>query len=141
MKKYFIVAVMLLSSLMMASCKPSRDEADKKLALACINSIKALSDTTDFIEIQKTEFKSEKGNNDVSLRTVLLNAHFVHDGGVIVEKNYTCSYREQWNMISYMPEFYSLEKDGLQYGNFDGRLLGEMNDLIKINQETERVLY
>jgi len=141
MSRYFILMTFMILSLTAISCAPSREVADKKLAVACEGSIKALYEKNDRIDIQKTSFISKKGYDNVSLRIVKLDAKFIRYGGIIQEKTWTCSYKEQWSIFGYMPEFYSLEKDGARYGNFDGKIVGDFEALMKINMETEKVLY
>ncbi len=141
MSRYFILITFMILSLTATSCVPSREVADKKLASACEGSIKILYEQNDKIDIQKTSFLSRKGHDNVSLRIVKLDANFVRSDGIIQEKTWTCSYKEQWSIFGYMPEFYSLEKDGMRYGNFDGKIVGDFEALMKINIETEKALY
>lgn len=141
MRKFLIVMTVFLASAIAASCTPSRDAADKKLATACLGSVQALSGPEDLIDVQTTAFKSEKNQDGASLRTVRMHVNFVKDHGAIQEKDYTCAYKEQWTFFAYMAEFYSLEKDSDKYGNFDGHILGDVTDLMKINQATEKALY
>lgn len=141
MSRYFILITFMILLLTATSCAPSREVADKKLASACEGSIKILYEQNDKIDIQKTSFLSRKGHDNVSLRIVKLDANFVRSDGIIQEKTWTCSYKEQWSIFGYMPEFYSLEKDGMRYGNFDGKIVGDFEALMKINIETEKALY
>ncbi|MCK4945265.1 MAG: hypothetical protein KAS59_03275 [Alphaproteobacteria bacterium] len=141
MSRYFILITFMILLLTATSCAPSREVADKKLASACEGSIKILYEQNDKIDIQKTSFLSRKGHDNVSLRIVKLDANFVRSDGIIQEKTWTCSYKEQWSIFGYMPEFYSLEKDGMRYGNFDGKIVGDFEALMKINIATEEALY
>ncbi|MFH1158605.1 MAG: hypothetical protein V1721_06960 [Pseudomonadota bacterium] len=140
MSRYFILMTALFLSLAATSCAPSRERADKKLAAACEGSIRSLYEQNDRIDIRKTSFLSGKGHGDVSLRIVKLDADFARNGGIVQEKTWTCSYKEQWSLFGYMPEFYNLEKDGARYGNFDGKIVGDFADLMKINAATEKSL-
>ncbi|MCK5554981.1 MAG: hypothetical protein KAI76_01975 [Alphaproteobacteria bacterium] len=141
MSRYFILITFMILSLTATSCAPSREVADKKLASACEGSIKILYEQNDRIDIQKTSFMSEKGHDNVSLRIVKLDANFVRYCGTVQKKTWTCSYKEQWSIFGYMPEFYNLEKDDARYGNFDGKIVGDFEALMKINIATEEALY
>ncbi len=140
MRTYFIPVIVLLT-LSLSACAPPRAEMDKKLAKACVSAIQALSDATDLIEIQKTVFKNGKAPENVILRTVKLDVYFTRNQGVMVEKKYTCSYKENLSMFGAAPGFYSLEKDGEKYGNFDGEILGGIDTLQKIHTATAEAFY
>ena len=138
MRRSLLITALLVSSLTLVSCAPSRDDADKKLAKVCLASIKGLSDPDDQFDVQKTTFLSGKSHDGLDTRTVTLNTHFIHAHGVMVEKDYSCTYKEQWSMFGYMPEFYNLEKDGQKIGNVNGSIQGDTDSIMKINNATEQ---
>lgn len=141
MRRHFFLMTVLFCLLAVAACKPDRKQTDLKLAAGCQDSIRALSEPVDQIDFKKSSFKSEKSHDGLLLRTVTLDAHFIHDHGMMVEKTYTCTYNEVSDLFGYKAEFYRLEKDGNKYGNYNGQALGELEDLLKINHSLEATLH
>jgi hypothetical protein len=127
-------------SMMLTGCGPSRKAADQKLSGACLAAVKAISDSGDTIELQNATFGSEK-QGDIDLRTVVLDAQFSHDRGIISEKTYTCTFEEHSGVFGYKPEFYSMEKDGQKYGNFDGTIQGDLDTMTRINNAVTTALF
>jgi len=139
MRRYHVLTTVLFFSLATASCGPNRQHADQMLATSCQESIRALSHPADQIEFKKSSFKLEKTEDGQDIRIVMLSAAFIHDHGVMVEKSYTCAYTERRDIFGYRVEFYYLEKDGSQYGNYSGRAMGELDDLLKIHAVSEKL--
>jgi hypothetical protein len=131
----------LLLPLGLTGCAPSRAAADSKLAVACEASIKAVfADPKENIEVEKATFKFVKSYEDLKLRVVTLKAKYTYGDSQPDDKTYTCSYAEDWSLISWLPQFYNLEKEGDKYGNFNGSILGDPAVLIKINEANTKVL-
>ena len=140
MKKFLILFSVFSFSLTVAACVPSRVDEDKKLMQACQESVKAVADAADQFDFKKSSFKSGKGQAGVDLRIVSLTAVVIHDHGAEMEETPTCSYKEEWGLMNYRAEFYNLERNGAQYGNFDGHALGDPAALVKITEANDKVL-
>jgi hypothetical protein len=130
MKKF---SFFLLAALLLAGCGPSREQTDAKIFSACTTVLKSLYEPGDNIDVKEKTFSSEKLGDGTSLRIVKIRAYFSHDQGIIEEKNYTCTFSETSGLFGYNPAFYSLDRDGMKYGNFNGTIEGDMQDMIKIN--------
>lgn len=131
----------LLLPLLLTACAPTREDADKKLAIACQAAIKeTFSDPKDHIEVQKVSFSSDKSYEGARLRIVTLKAQYTYGDSPPFDKTYLCAYTEEWSLFSYLPEFYNLQRDDQKYGNFDGAITGDTNTLMKINDATQKAL-
>ena len=119
---------------------PDRAAADKKLEAACLAGIKALYSSEDSIEVVNRGFGSEKAHDGANLRKVTLGATYVQGGGAVELRDYACWFEETTGIMGYLPKFYRLEKDGEEYGNYDGTIRGGYAELLKLQQETEAVL-
>lgn len=141
MRRLFLFLPLLLS-LGLTGCAPSRGAADSKLAVACEASIKAVfTDPKEHIEVEKASFSFVKSYDGLKLRTVTLNAKYTYGDSQPDDKTYTCAYSEEWSLISWLPEFYNLEKDTDKYGNFNGSILGDPAVLAKISEANEKILH
>ena len=131
----------LLAVLALAACGPTREQEDAKLFTACTAVVKSLYDPADTIEVKEKSFFSEKSPDQTNLRTVKIHAYYTHDRGIIEEKDYVCSFEENPGFIGYAPRFYRMDKAGTKYGNYDGTIEGDLQDMIKINQAMVAALH
>jgi hypothetical protein len=133
--------LLLFLSLGVTACVPSREQADRKLSIACENSIMAtFTDPKDHIEVQKSDYGFDKSYDGAKLRVVTLKAKYTYGDSTPADKTYICTYAEEWSLFGYLPEFYNLQRDDLKYGNVDGVITGDTNTLIKINDATQKAL-
>lgn len=129
--------------ILVTSCAPPRDASDKKLGKACLAAIKIMTEENTEMFVQHTSFKGEESHDGLTLRTVMIDARISVDKGAYQEKSYNCSFEEKTGPfgIGYSAKFYHMDMDGMQYGNFDGHVQGEFNELMKITNATDEVLY
>lgn len=130
---HFIHSLLIL--LLLASCGPNREMADKKITSACITAVKEVyDDSTIVIEVRDAKYIDDKTFDGAKLRTVKITANYTRDRGAIEEKKYTCSFTEISGFFGYVPRFYHMEMDGTRYGNFDGVIEGDLMVMMKINR-------
>lgn len=141
MKRKFILSVALLSTLSLAACSVSREQEDAKLLTACTTVAQSLYDPGDTIEVKGKTYVSEKSPDDTNLRTVNIHAYYTHNQGVVEEKDYSCSFEENPGIFGYAPRFYRMDLAGKKYGNFNGTIEGDLNDMIKINSAMVAALH
>jgi hypothetical protein len=140
MRRPFLMLLLFLS-LGVTACVPSREQADRKLSVACTSSITAtFTDPKDHMDVQKAYYGFEKSYDGAKLRVVTLKAKYTYGNSPPEDKTYICTYTEEWSLFSYLPEFYNLQRDDLKYGNFEGLITGDTNTLIKINDATQKAL-
>jgi hypothetical protein len=140
-RRALALLITLLPVLALSACGPSREVEDGKLLTACTTVLQSLYDPDDTIEVKQKSFLSEKSPEDSSLSTVKIHAYYTHAHGVVEEKDYVCSFEENPGIFGYAPRFYRLDKAGTKYGNFDGTIEGDLNDMIKINQAMVAALH
>jgi hypothetical protein len=141
MKRLVATTLALSLAVSLAACgKPDRQTADAKLADACVAAVKALYAPEDTLTVKEKTFANDKSQDGTPLRTAKLTAHYVRNGGIIEQKEYSCSFEEKGGMFAYQANFYRMTKDGMNYGNFNGSMEGDYGDLLKIQEATEGVL-
>jgi hypothetical protein len=135
MKQRFFLLALALPALCLAGCGPNRAAMDKTLSRACLAGVKSLYDEGDTFDVKKEEFSSEKSPEDSKLRTVRLHVYYTHNGGAIEEKDYACSFEESAGLFGFgsSTRFYRLDLAGEKYGNFDGTVYGDLNDMLKLS--------
>ena len=140
--RYYMPLLLMFASFTLASCAPSRERADIMLAVACEASVKAtFTDPKDHIEVKKATFAPQKAYDGARLRVVTLKAQYTYGESQPDDKTYTCAYTEEWSLLSYLPEFYNMQKGDEQYGNFNGTIVGDTAVLMKINDANQKSLH
>ena len=140
MKKRFFPVMALLALLTATGCGPNREDADRQLQRACTAALKAVYGSNDTLEVKEAAFTAEQSTEDTPLRVVTINAFYTHNGGIVEEKDYMCAFEEQFGIWGYDARFYRLDRDGAKYGNFDGVVHGDLQDMIRINQAVTAML-
>lgn len=138
MKRFLLTAVLCLA---VAGCAPSREARDQKLYQACIASVKALSYGELVFEDEKKLFADETAYNGVTLRRVTIEADVSEDSSAYDRKTYTCWFEDRTTMFGWQAKFHHMEFDGRRLGNYEGTLKGDLQDMMKINDVTEGILY
>jgi hypothetical protein len=139
--RIFFLILALLPVLALSACGPTREEEDAKLLTACATTLKSMYEGDDTIEIKDKSFSSEKSPDATTLRTVKIHAYYTHNKGNIEEKDYVCSFEEDQGFLGYSPRFYRMDMSGTKYGNYDGTIQGDLNDMIRINQAMVAALH
>lgn len=131
-----------LTLLVLASCAPARGDADKKLARACAAAVEVLAEPGTEIFIKDSFFNSSKASDGLDLRGVTIEARISVNKGAYRQKTYECAYEERFGPfnIGYSAKFHHMKMDGIEYGNIDGTISGDFNELMKITQATDDVL-
>lgn len=127
-------------TMMVSACGPNRAAKDARLQEACLTAIRSLYDQNDVIELQETSFSSATSPENTKLRVVSFRAHYVHNHGIIQQKNYSCSFEEPLFAIFSDARFYNVDRAGLKIGNFDGNVEGSFEDIATLNKITDDVL-
>lgn len=141
MRNILSLALVATLCLGLAACgKPDRKTADKKLLKACELAIKSLYQPEDTFDIKEKNFSNDKSHEGVELRKVHFMAYYVQNGGAIQEKHYYCWFEETIGFMGYLPKFYRLDRDGEKYGNYDGEIMGDYSELLKLQQVVEDAL-
>lgn len=136
------ISSLLAVVLIITSCAPARGASDKKLEKACLGAVTIMVEDGTELFPQNTSFKTEKSHDQLDLRTVMIEARISVNKGAYRVENYTCSFEEKSGPfgVGYSAKFYRMEMSGMQYGNFDGHIQGEFNDLMKITTAVDDVL-
>lgn len=132
----FLLPVFLLFTL--SGCYDAGKNLTPKMVTGCTAAIKHLSKQGEEITVQKSNVILEKGASGEDLQRVTLDAHYVRDGGMIEAKTYVCRFK----MIKFgkVAEFYNLEKDGEQIGQFESGVMGDPIDLVNVTNVSEEAL-
>ena len=141
MRHFISLALIIILGLGLAGCgKPDRKTADIKLLDACVAAVKILYSPEDTFDIKEKSFSKDKEKNGLELRKVHVMAHYVQNGGYIQMKEYNCWFEEVSGFMGFSQKFHRLEKDGQRFGNFDGTMEGDFQDLLKIQDAMEVIL-
>lgn len=138
MKRFLLTAVLCLA---VAGCAPSREARDQKLYQACIASINALSYGELVFEDEKKLFASETAHDGIPLRRVTIEADVSEDSSAYDRKTYTCWFEDRTTMFGWQAKFHHMEFDSRKLGNYEGTIKGDFQDMMKINEVTEGILY
>ena len=133
--------LVVLLALTVTSCVPPRAQRDRKLAKACEAAVKSVADKGEDIVFNTRTFNTVQSSQGVNLRQVTLHAEMSYDNGAYQEKTYTCWFDEDTNIIfGWQPKLDHMDRDGVKYGNINGQIEGDYDDMLKINQAVQGVL-
>jgi hypothetical protein len=124
-----LVALLLLP----AGCGLNRKDADAKLLKACTAAAQMILGPDDTLEIQKSDFSTEKDKGQTNLRKVHIAAQHAPNHGIIRDLDIDCAFEEVIGITGTSPRFYSMSVGPDKYGNFDGHYEGDMNMLLQLN--------
>lgn len=141
MKMRFIACLLGVAAL--AACAPARPEADKNLAKACIAAVEVLAEPGTEFFIKDSFFNSKKSSDGLDLREVTVEAKISVNKGAFRLKTYECAFEERFGPfnVGYSAKFHHMKMNGIEYGNIDGSISGDFDELMKITQATDAVLF
>ncbi len=134
---------MLPVFILLSACAPSREEADAKLADACLAAVQAVSGNNVEIFIDKKSFASDTAADHTKLRVVVLESRISVDKSAYSQRRFSCTFEENVSAfgLAYSARFYNLDLDnGMKYGNINGVVTGDFNDIARIAHAVDDVL-
>lgn len=129
--------------LLVTGCGPSRSDADAKLDRACLAAANVMSPSGTEIFPEKSSFDKGTSSDGLKLRKVTISARVSVNKGAYSLRNFNCTFEESVGAfgIGYSARFHSLDMDnGTKYGNIDGTISGDFNEIAKISQTVDAVL-
>ncbi len=137
MARSFFLSVFTL--LLLTGCV-SREQADEKLAIGCAAGAELfIEEGYEIKEIVKKTFKtSSLGNGYRDVRLDVVES----DGWHEVEKDYTCIFFENYALfgMGYTATIEQLKLDDEIYGKDGDKILGSMQDHLKLVETVDRAL-
>lgn len=142
MTKFFRIIGVFAIVLALSGCRVSRDSADQKLAKACEAAINVLLSSDEELSVNKTSFSYEELSSGLKLRAVKLEGDLVVHRGRERTREYRCTFGEEFGPFGFghNASYYGLEKDGAFYGYKDGKMIGDLNDHLRLTEAVDGIL-
>lgn len=140
MKKSLFLPVALVSILILGGCV-KREQADAKLANACMAAVNVFLDESEQIDhLKGSDFTASPEGPD--FRHVTIHAVSI-DGWLESESDYECIFQEGFGFMNsgYSASIYQVRAGDSVYGKSGNEILGDAEDHLKLNDAVRKALY
>jgi hypothetical protein len=138
--RFLRTATALVTLSLLTGCV-DRDQADQQLATACAAGVNALLDDGDKLGAVKTATFTFETQEAQQMRHVTLTAGL--EGDEDNTSQYDCVFEEDFGLMNtaYAASLYRITAGDKTVGKKDGVIEGDMQDFIKLQDTTGRVLH
>ena len=139
--KYKFMLLFVLPSLLLLTGCVSRDQADARLAKGCGAAVEVfLEDGMKINKIIKSRF-GDSPDNGPGFREVTINV-VETDSWYETEKDYHCIFAEEFTLfnLSHRASIYQVKVDDRVFGKQGDKILGTLNDHLKLTEAVDNAM-
>ncbi len=136
----FTLTLSIASAIVLTGCV-SQDQADKKMGKGCEAAVNAMIAPKTLTTIKSTKYAEETNQDGSNFRSVAITAT-EKDGWMELDKEYSCLFAQQWGFLksSHTALLEQLSYDGRILGKQDGKIVGSMDDFMKLTNSADTAM-